>query len=56
MYGSLAAWWLPAVTACVLHDGRGGTAVPTSLAAAGGEAGPALHLGVATGPGVRRTG
>ncbi|MCX5402469.1 DUF6493 family protein [Streptomyces sp. NBC_00335] len=50
---TLAAWWLPAITACAVHEGRGGLAVLPGLAAAGGPAGPALHLAVATGLGAR---
>lgn len=50
---TLAAWWLPEVTACAVHEGRGGLAVLPGLAAAGGPAGPALHLAVATGLGAR---
>ncbi|MFE1805561.1 DUF6493 family protein [Streptomyces sp. NPDC059533] len=50
---TLAAWSLTAITSCALHDGRGGTAVLPLLAAAGGPAGPALHLAVATGLGAR---
>ncbi|MCM1969742.1 DUF6493 family protein [Streptomyces sp. G1] len=51
---TLAAWWLPEVTACAVHEGRGGLAALPELAAAGGPAaGPALHLAVATGLGAR---
>ncbi|MGW7139795.1 DUF7824 domain-containing protein [Streptomyces xanthophaeus] len=50
---TLAAWSLPVVTACALREGRGGTAVLPLLAAAGGPAGPALHLALATGLGAR---
>ncbi|MFB7782008.1 DUF6493 family protein [Streptomyces vinaceus] len=50
---TLAAWSLPGVTACALDDERGGTDVLPGLAAAGGPAGPALHLAVATGLGAR---
>ncbi|MFJ5552198.1 DUF6493 family protein [Streptomyces sp. NPDC093225] len=50
---TLAAWSLPAVTSCALDDERGGTDVLPGLAAAGGPAGPALHLAVATGLGAR---
>lgn len=50
---TLAAWWLPAVTACAVHGGRGGAAVLPRLAAAGGPAGPALHLVIAVGLGAR---
>ncbi|MFD7260487.1 DUF6493 family protein [Streptomyces sp. NPDC059874] len=50
---TLAAWSLPAITSCALHEGRGGTAVLPLLAAAGGPAGPALHLAVATALGAR---
>lgn len=50
---TLAAWSLPAITSCALHEGRGGTTVLPLLAAAGGPAGPALHLAVATGLGAR---
>ncbi|MCX4781908.1 DUF6493 family protein [Streptomyces sp. NBC_01264] len=50
---TLAAWWLPEVTACAVHEGRGGLAALPGLAAAGGPAGPALHLAVATGLGAR---
>ncbi|MFE2323486.1 DUF6493 family protein [Streptomyces sp. NPDC059385] len=50
---TLAAWSLPGITSCALHEGRGGTAVLPLLAAAGGPAGPALHLAVATGLGAR---
>ncbi|WP_327172681.1 DUF6493 family protein [Streptomyces sp. NBC_01336] len=50
---TLAAWWLPHVTAAAVHQAReGATALPL-LAAAGGPAGPALHLAVATGLGAR---
>ncbi|MFI7367942.1 DUF6493 family protein [Streptomyces sp. NPDC050149] len=50
---TLAAWWLPLVTATAVHEAReGATALPL-LAAAGGPAGPALHLAVATGLGAR---
>lgn len=51
---TLAAWWLPEITACALQEGRGGLAVLPGLAAAGGPAGQALHLAVATGLGARR--
>ncbi|WP_244291131.1 DUF6493 family protein [Streptomyces subrutilus] len=50
---TLAAWSLPAITSCALHEDRGGTTVLPLLAAAGGPAGPALHLAVATGLGAR---
>ncbi|WP_327286291.1 DUF6493 family protein (plasmid) [Streptomyces sp. NBC_01278] len=50
---TLAAWSLPAVTSCALDDERRGTDVLPGLAAAGGPAGPALHLAVATGLGAR---
>ncbi|MFJ8017326.1 DUF6493 family protein [Streptomyces sp. NPDC096339] len=50
---TLAAWSLPAITSCALHEGRGGTAVLPLLASAGGAAGPALHLAIATGLGAR---
>jgi hypothetical protein len=50
---TLAAWWLPTVMACALDEGRGGVAALPRLAAAGGSAGPALHLAVATGLGAR---
>ncbi|MFI5866729.1 DUF6493 family protein [Streptomyces sp. NPDC051546] len=50
---TLAAWWLPEVTACAVHEGRGGLSALPGLAAAGGPAGPALHLAVATGLGAR---
>ncbi|MFK0203033.1 DUF7824 domain-containing protein [Streptomyces lavendulae] len=50
---TLAAWWLPAITACAVHGGRGGAAVLPRLAAAGGPAGPALHLVIAVGLGAR---
>ncbi|MGP3690299.1 DUF7824 domain-containing protein [Streptomyces sp. IBSNAI002] len=50
---TLAAWSLPAITSCAVHEERGGTAVLPLLAAAGGPAGPALHLAVATGLGAR---
>lgn len=50
---TLAAWWLPALTACAVHGGRGGAAVLPRLAAAGGSAGPALHLVIAVGLGAR---
>ncbi|MFD6892408.1 hypothetical protein [Streptomyces sp. NPDC059957] len=50
---TLAAWWLPEVTACAVTEGRGGPAVLPGLAAAGGPPGPALHLAVATGLGAR---
>ncbi len=50
---TLAAWSLPAITSCALHEGRGGTTVLPLLAAAAGPAGPALHLAVATGLGAR---
>ncbi|MFF3216867.1 DUF6493 family protein [Streptomyces sp. NPDC002886] len=50
---TLAAWWLPEITACAVHEGRGGLAALPGLAAAGGPAGPALHLAVATGLGAR---
>ncbi|MCX5612680.1 DUF6493 family protein [Streptomyces sp. NBC_00047] len=50
---TLAAWSLPAITSCALHEGRGGSTVLPLLAAAGGPAGPALHLAVATGLGAR---
>ncbi|MFE3285287.1 DUF6493 family protein, partial [Streptomyces sp. NPDC059233] len=50
---TLAAWSLPGITSCALHEGRGGTAVLPLLAAAGGPAGPTLHLAVATGLGAR---
>lgn len=50
---TLAAWWLPAVTACAINEGRGGASALPWLAAAGGPAGPSLHLAVATGLGAR---
>ncbi|MFG2390293.1 DUF6493 family protein [Streptomyces lavendulae] len=50
---TLSAWWLPALTACAVHGGRGGAAVLPRLAAAGGPAGPALHLVIAVGLGAR---
>ncbi|MFI1645652.1 DUF6493 family protein [Streptomyces avidinii] len=50
---TLAAWSLAAVTSCALDDERSGTDVLPRLAAAGGPAGPALHLAVATGLGAR---
>ncbi|ATZ22533.1 hypothetical protein SLAV_03110 [Streptomyces lavendulae subsp. lavendulae] len=50
---TLSAWWLPALTACAVHGGRGGVAVLPRLAAAGGPAGPALHLVIAVGLGAR---
>ncbi|MFI8504833.1 DUF6493 family protein [Streptomyces sp. NPDC085524] len=50
---TLAAWSLPGITSCALHEGRGAAAVLPLLAAAGGPAGPALHLAVATGLGAR---
>ncbi|MET9604810.1 DUF6493 family protein [Streptomyces sp. NPDC006512] len=50
---TLAASWLQAVTACALHDIRGGATALPWLAAAGGPAGPALHLVVAIGLGAR---
>ncbi|MFD4244286.1 DUF6493 family protein [Streptomyces sp. NPDC058525] len=51
---TLAAWSLPAITSCAIHEERGGTSVLPLLAAAGGPAaGPALHLAVATGLGAR---
>lgn len=50
---TLAAWCLPAVTAGAISEARqAATALPL-LAAAGGPAGPALHLAVATGLGSR---
>ncbi|MFE1869840.1 DUF6493 family protein [Streptomyces sp. NPDC059496] len=49
----LAAWCLPAVTAGAVHEARGAAAALPLLAAAGGPAGPALHLAVATGLGSR---
>ncbi|MFJ7586836.1 DUF6493 family protein [Streptomyces sp. NPDC097617] len=50
---TLAAWSLAGVTSCALDDERGGTGILPGLAAAGGPAGPALHLAVATGLGAR---
>ncbi|MGW6978938.1 DUF7824 domain-containing protein [Streptomyces sp. NPDC054932] len=50
---TLAAWCLPVVTACAVHEAREGAAALPLLAAAGGPAGPALHLAVATGLGAR---
>ncbi|MEU2453292.1 DUF6493 family protein [Streptomyces sp. NPDC012765] len=50
---TLAAWSLAAVTSCALDDERGGTGLLPGLAAAGGPAGPSLHLAVATGLGAR---
>ncbi|MEU8776979.1 DUF6493 family protein [Streptomyces sp. NPDC048606] len=50
---TLAAWWLPVVTASAVHEAREGAAVLPLLAAAGGPAGPALHLAIATGLGAR---
>ncbi|MEU6484278.1 DUF6493 family protein [Streptomyces sp. NPDC046887] len=50
-----AAWALPEVTACATADESGGCAVLPSLAELGGEAGPVLHLAVATGLGARHT-
>ncbi|MFE0119373.1 DUF6493 family protein [[Kitasatospora] papulosa] len=50
---TLAAWWLPLVTACAVHAQRGGATTLPLLAAAGGHAGPALHLAVATALGAR---
>ncbi|MFE2146986.1 DUF6493 family protein, partial [Streptomyces sp. NPDC059456] len=50
---TLAAWSLPTITACARYDERGGTDILPGLAAAGGPAGPALHLAVATGLGAR---
>ncbi|WP_329448698.1 DUF6493 family protein (plasmid) [Streptomyces sp. NBC_01426] len=50
---TLAAWWLPAVISCAVHEGRDGTAVLPSITAAGGPVGPAQHLAVATALGAR---
>ncbi|MFE5805015.1 DUF6493 family protein [Streptomyces sp. NPDC056491] len=50
---TLAAWGLPAVIADAVHEGRAGSAQLPLLAAAGGPAGPALHLAVATALGAR---
>ncbi|MFF4324138.1 DUF6493 family protein [Streptomyces sp. NPDC001568] len=50
---TLAAWCLPVVTAGSVHEEREGAAALPLLAAAGGPAGPALHLAVATGLGAR---
>ncbi|MEU9420941.1 DUF6493 family protein [Streptomyces sp. NPDC048272] len=50
---TLAAWWLPTITACALHESRDGTAELPSITATGGPAGPALHLAVATALGAR---
>ncbi|MFD9334926.1 hypothetical protein ACFWBF_11035 [Streptomyces sp. NPDC060028] len=44
----MAAWRFPEVTACAIHEARGGLAALPGLAAVGGPAGPALHLVVAT--------
>ncbi|MGW6972223.1 DUF7824 domain-containing protein [Streptomyces sp. NPDC054952] len=50
---TLAAWWLPTITSCALHEARDGAAVLPWLTAAGGPAGPALHLAVAAALGAR---
>ncbi|MCK8677536.1 DUF6493 family protein [Streptomyces lichenis] len=50
-----AAWALPEVTACATADESGGCAMLPPLAELGGEAGPVLHLAVATGLGARHT-
>ncbi|MFF3016659.1 DUF6493 family protein [Streptomyces sp. NPDC057939] len=50
---TLAAWWLPLVTAGSVHEAREGAVALPLLAGAGGPAGPALHLAVATGLGAR---
>ncbi|WP_322888075.1 DUF6493 family protein, partial [Streptomyces solincola] len=49
----LAAWALPDVTGCAASDEAGGCAALPALAELGGEAGPVLHLAVATGLGAR---
>ncbi|MEV7417589.1 DUF6493 family protein [Streptomyces sp. NPDC089919] len=49
----LAAWVLPVLTSCAVAGARRGTGVLPGLAAAGGPAGEALHLAVATGLGAR---
>ncbi|MET9432195.1 DUF6493 family protein [Streptomyces sp. NPDC003036] len=48
----LATWLLP-LAAAATDDLRGGTSLLAPLAEAGGEAGPALHLALATGLGAR---
>ncbi|MFB6561195.1 DUF6493 family protein [Streptomyces sp. NPDC056400] len=50
---ALAAWCLPVVTAGAVNEARESAAALPLLAAAGGPAGPALHLAVATGLGAR---
>ncbi|MFJ6479077.1 DUF6493 family protein [Streptomyces sp. NPDC091682] len=50
---ALAAWCLPAVTAGAVSEAREATTALPLLAAAGGPAGPALHLAVASGLGAR---
>lgn len=50
---TLAAWWLPTVTACALQTSRGGASTLSWLTTGGGPAGPALHLAVATALGAR---
>ncbi|MFI8389607.1 DUF6493 family protein [Streptomyces sp. NPDC085540] len=50
---ALAAWCLPAVTAGAVQEAREAAVALPLLAAAGGPAGPALHLAVATGLGAR---
>lgn len=49
---TLAAWLLPIATSAA-EDLRGGARSLTQLVEAGGEAGPALHLALATGLGAR---
>ncbi|MCX4824847.1 DUF6493 family protein [Streptomyces sp. NBC_01142] len=51
---TLATWLLPGVRACAEDDQTGGTWCLPLLAEAGGPAGPALHLALATGLGARR--
>ncbi|MFE9817205.1 DUF6493 family protein [Streptomyces sp. NBC_00236] len=46
---TLAAWWLPLVTAAAAQEARAGATALPLLAAAGGPAGPALHLALAAG-------
>ncbi|MCS0636695.1 DUF6493 family protein [Streptomyces sp. LP05-1] len=48
-----AAWALPGFTACAVSGERGACAELPRLAELGGEAGPVLHLAVATGLGAR---
>lgn len=53
---TLAAWMMSDVAACADQDRRGGAWWLPSLAAAGGPAGPAVHLAVAYGLGARHPG